>query len=199
MMFDGVPETGITASICAASSSPSEEGSQSKGSSIKIKFTEEEDLKLLELVKKYGSKDWIQISKLIQTRNPRQCRERWNNYVNPDLRSDPFSNEEDLILELKYKEYGPKWNKISKFFVNRSDNSIRNRWMMISRHRAKNTPIISKKEIHQKPMQIVKEIKVLEKQKPSNPFELFALQSNTYSIFPEIEQIDDIWGDFSFF
>ena len=94
-------------------------------------------MKLHRLVMQFGAKDWIKISQLMETRNPRQCRERWNNYVNPALRTDPWTPEEDMLLDQKFAEYGPKWNKISKFFVNRSDNNIRNRWMMIARHRAK--------------------------------------------------------------
>ncbi|OHS97993.1 hypothetical protein TRFO_09164 [Tritrichomonas foetus] len=103
----------------------------------KLKFTPEEDDKLLKLVQTHGSKNWITIAQLMETRNPRQCRERWNNYLNPDLRKDTWSKEEDDLLDDKYSEYGPKWNKISKFFLSRSDNNIRNRWMMLARHRAK--------------------------------------------------------------
>ena len=102
---------------------------------MKLKFTADEDTKLAKLVAEHGTKDWVKISFLMQTRNPRQCRERWNNYLNPDLRTDPWTAEEDQILEEKYKEYGAKWNKISKFLQNRSDNNIRNRWMMIARRK----------------------------------------------------------------
>ena len=104
-------------------------------SSVKLKFTAEEDARLTSLVTQYGTKDWVKISLYMQTRNPRQCRERWNNYVNPNLRTDPWTAEEDKLLEQKYEEFGARWNKISKFFTNRSDNSIRNRWMLIARRK----------------------------------------------------------------
>ena len=105
--------------------------------SIKIKFTPEEDQKLLQLVAEHGAKDWIKIASLIGTRNARQCRERYKNYINPSLRKDNWTKEEDELLLEKYQQYGGKWNKISKFFVNRSDNHLRNRWMMLARHQAK--------------------------------------------------------------
>ncbi|OHT00849.1 hypothetical protein TRFO_32417 [Tritrichomonas foetus] len=105
--------------------------------SVKIKFTPEEDQKLLQLVQEHGSKDWIKISQLIGTRNPRQCRERFKNYINPELRKDNWTKEEDDLLLQKYSVFGGKWNKISKYFVNRSDNHLRNRWMMLARHQAK--------------------------------------------------------------
>jgi hypothetical protein len=103
----------------------------------KLKFTPEEDSKLLELVAQLGPKRWIEVSAQLGTRNPRQCRERYNNYLNPELRQGLWTAEEDALLEKKYREMGAKWNKISKFFVNRSDNSLRNRWMMLARHQAK--------------------------------------------------------------
>ena len=105
--------------------------------SVKNKFSAEEDARLKEIVSIHGTKNWLKISKLMGTRNPRQCRERWNNYINPVLRNDSWTKEEEAILEEKFKEYGPHWNKIGKFLVNRSDNNIRNRWMMIQRHRLK--------------------------------------------------------------
>lgn len=99
----------------------------------KIKFTPEEDKRLVSLIKQYGSNDWIHISELMKTRNPRQCRERWNNYLNPNLRDDPWTIEEDKLLVDKYREFGTHWAKIAKFFVHRSDNSIRNRWQLLLR------------------------------------------------------------------
>jgi hypothetical protein len=110
-------------------------------SKIKQCFTEDEDCLLSQLVYQFGTGSWIQISKQIGTRSPRQCRERWNNYINPELRKDSFTIEEDQMLRLKVAEFGKKWNKISKFFEKRSDNSLRNRWMVLSRNKSKLQPI----------------------------------------------------------
>ena len=229
-MFDGVSASGFAASICAVEGASLStgfdratpfantkdsgmKGSNSTKSVLKIKFTEEEDVKLHRLVMQFGTKDWIKISQLMETRNPRQCRERWNNYVNPALRTDPWTPEEDMILDQKYAEYGPKWNKISKFFVNRSDNNIRNRWMMLARHRAKQqkspvspppTPAPVKPhpfEVPQIFMPVVREIKMAEKQPSQNSLELlgeekepaFELFDPNYSLDFESE-----WKEFSY-
>ncbi|OHT05974.1 Myb-like DNA-binding domain containing protein [Tritrichomonas foetus] len=104
-----------------------------KKHSIKVKFTPEEDEKLKMLVMAHGTSAWSFIAHLMGTRNHRQCRERWKNYINPSLRSDPWTLEEDQLLVDKYAEFGPKWNKIAKSFANRSDNSIRNRWQLMLR------------------------------------------------------------------
>ena len=100
---------------------------------IKNKFTPEEDERLRQLVSVYGTNSWSTIASLMGNRNHRQCRERWKNYVDPSLKNEPWTYEEDHLLVEKYAELGPKWNKISKFFSSRSDNSIRNRWQLIIR------------------------------------------------------------------
>lgn len=106
-----------------------------KSKKLKNKFTPEEDDKLRQLVSMYGTNAWSTIASLMGTnRNHRQCRERWKNYVDPTLQNNqPWNYEDDRLLVEKYAELGPKWNKIAKYFHNRSDNSIRNRWQLIIR------------------------------------------------------------------
>ena len=112
-------------------------------STIKSKFTPEEDDFLMRLVLMHKNPNWNEIAAMMRTRNARQCRERWKNYLNPDLRLDPWTFEEDQLLIQKYSEFGSHWNKISKFFINRSDNSIRNRWQMLVRHWEKHHEYLS--------------------------------------------------------
>ena len=100
---------------------------------VKFKFTPEEDERLKMLVMRHGTNSWNIVSQFMGNRNPRQCRERWKNYVDPELRSDPWTPEEDDLLLKKYRELGPRWNKIAKYFVRRSDNSLRNRWQLMLR------------------------------------------------------------------
>jgi hypothetical protein len=107
------------------------------GKYVKTKFTGDEDARLIDLVAEYGTADWAPIAFAMQTRNQRQCRERYNNYLDPALRTDPWTAEEDALLTQKYGEFGGKWNKIGKFFTKRSDNALRNRWMLLERHRHK--------------------------------------------------------------
>jgi hypothetical protein len=107
--------------------------SLSLGRHLKSKFTSDEDRMLIQLVNECGSNDWRRVSQLIVTRNARQCRERWSNYLNPALRSGEWTPEEDAMLLAKYDVFGSKWNKIAQFFENRSDLSLRNRWHRLRR------------------------------------------------------------------
>lgn len=97
------------------------------------KFTEREDDKLTELVEEYGSQDWDLIASKMKGRNKRQCRERWCNYLSPSLNMNPWSTEEDKLLMEKYRQWGSKWVRISKFFPNRTDTMVKNRFQMLKR------------------------------------------------------------------
>jgi len=109
------------------------------GGSVKIaksKFKPEEDKLLMKLVSEYGKKDWKKISKLMGTRNSRQCRERWRNYLRPEVIQANWTEAEDSLLLQRYNELGPKWNIIGLCFNGRSVNNIRNRWVKLMRRKA---------------------------------------------------------------
>lgn len=103
----------------------------------KIKFTPEDDAKLTAAVKELGTSDWRAVASRIEGRNPRQCRERWNNYVNPEVKKDPWTDDEDAQLLSKYEELGPRWHTIASFFANRSTNQIKNRFFSLQRRNAR--------------------------------------------------------------
>lgn len=100
----------------------------------KIKFTKEEDEKLYSLVEKYGENEWALISSHMENRNPRQCRERWKNCLNPKFSTNKWTKEEDNLLLEKFKEIGNHWNKITQYFPNRSMYSVRNRIIKINKN-----------------------------------------------------------------
>jgi hypothetical protein len=99
----------------------------------KLKFTVDEDLYLCQLVANFGNHNWHKVAAHMPLRNPRQCRERYNNYLDPAIRRDPWTPEEDALLLAKARELGPKWNTIGQLFAKRSDNALRNRWHQLMR------------------------------------------------------------------
>jgi hypothetical protein len=139
--FTCVMNGGVSASetpaVVSAKSTPSPDDDTHDGPILRLKFSAEEDGLLVRLVRQFGAKNWMKIAAVLGNRNPRQCRERYNNYLDPHLRQGAWTREEDELLLLKYAEYGCKWNKIGKFFVNRSDIALRNRYQLLARHRVK--------------------------------------------------------------
>ncbi|EAY06784.1 Myb-like DNA-binding domain containing protein [Trichomonas vaginalis G3] len=100
---------------------------------VKLKrnvFTPEEDVRLHNLVMAY-SEDWKTISSLMGTRSPRQCRERYINYLAPGLANDKWTPQEDQLLIEKQKLFGKKWIHIAQFFPRRSSANIKNRWSQL--------------------------------------------------------------------
>ena len=103
----------------------------------KEQFTEKENRKLLKLKSKYPEYDWEEISRLMKTKSDRQCKDRYNNYLDPNINKTPFNEDEDKLLIDKYNEIGSKWKKIKGFFPNRSEVQVRNRCQKLLRSKEK--------------------------------------------------------------
>ncbi|OHT11835.1 hypothetical protein TRFO_18634 [Tritrichomonas foetus] len=101
----------------------------------KAKFNEQEDTLLRHLVAKLGESNWAAVAERMPHRNMRQCKERWQNYLSPTISRDPWTPEEDSLLEQKFVELGPKWVRISMFFKNRTDANVKNRYLVLSRRK----------------------------------------------------------------
>ena len=95
---------------------------------VKGPWTAQEDAKLYEWVKLNGPTKWTLCSETIPGRSGKQCREHWNNSLNPEVKKGMWNTEEDFLIMHFYKKYNGSWKKISPLFDKRTENSIKNRF-----------------------------------------------------------------------
>ncbi|EAX91616.1 Myb-like DNA-binding domain containing protein [Trichomonas vaginalis G3] len=102
----------------------------------KCPFTAEEDAKLAALVANFSQKDinWNEISNQMVNRNPRQCKDRWEGYLDSSINRSEFSCEENYFILKKVEEIGKKWKIISSLMKHRTDVAVKSQYRKLLRH-----------------------------------------------------------------
>lgn len=90
-------------------------------------WTVEEDNILRDKRILYGRK-WAKIATHLPGRQGKQCRERYVNHLDPELKKGEWTDDEEAILIALHEQHGNRWANIAKQLSGRSDNDIKNHW-----------------------------------------------------------------------
>ena len=101
----------------------------------KGRWTFAEDRLLEELVQRFGLSKWSVIAKYLPGRIGSRCRDRWLNHLDPRIKKEEWTDEEDAIILHAHRILGAKWSKIANLLNGRPDNTIKNHWNTTMRRR----------------------------------------------------------------
>lgn len=131
----GSPNTIATTSGTTTTKVPGKAASKEASKSPKF-WSEEEDKKLLHAIAVSANPlEWTKIAEQVQQRTAKQCRERYLNHLNPNIRLGDWSPLEDTTIFMLKQSEGKSWRRFTKIPVleGRSDNSIKNRYNHLER------------------------------------------------------------------
>ena len=103
----------------------------------KSPFSADEDRLLTSIVndclKQSRSIDWRVVSSQMLNRNARQCKDRWEGYLDTKINREEFSTEENYFILKKVEEVGKKWKVISSMMKRRTDVAVKAQYRKLVR------------------------------------------------------------------
>ncbi|XP_062816626.1 snRNA-activating protein complex subunit 4 isoform X2 [Anolis carolinensis] len=103
-------------------------------------WTPKEDALLLKAVGKFGERDWYKIRAEVPGRSDQQCRERYLNSLNFDIKKGKWSEEEEKKLVELTEKYGVgHWAKIASELPHRSGTQCLSKWKVLLGYKRKQT------------------------------------------------------------
>ena len=97
---------------------------------MKGAFTPDEDAIIVEAMREAGkgrSPSWMDVAARIPGRIGKQCRERWTNHLDPNLKKGGWTREEDAVVAAAQGRWGNAWTKIAELLPGRAENAVKNR------------------------------------------------------------------------
>jgi hypothetical protein len=94
----------------------------------KIRFTKEQDDLIQQLASQEPKLTWAEIASQVPRKSAKQCRERYQHFLAPDLQRDPWTLIDDARLIQWRHFYGTDWASIARYFPGRTNNDVKNRY-----------------------------------------------------------------------
>lgn len=88
-------------------------------------WTPEEDEHLRRAAAVFGH-SWVDVAAFVEGRNNEQCRERYQEYLNPSLTKGKWTDDQDTALLKAVEQVGEgKWKEVSRVLnIGRTDNMV---------------------------------------------------------------------------
>lgn len=150
---------------------------------IKGPWNEDEDKILREkvLIKDNDpTKTWTWVATFITGRNAKQCRERWQNFLNHSIVRGGWSKEEDETLFKLYKQEQGRWANIARLMPGRTENSVKVRFQSMKRMQLKEAAQREKAEfLAENQVKIEQKMRQLNQKRESKPSKTSTLFNST--------------------
>jgi hypothetical protein len=104
---------------------------------VKGHWTEPEDMNLVKLVTELAGggvvSNWAAVADRVPGRTSKQCRERWFNHLDPNIKRGGYTEDEDNIIPAQQTKNGSRWSLISAMLPGRTENAVKIRWTALQR------------------------------------------------------------------
>jgi len=87
-------------------------------------WTPEEDEKLRSLATR-GFTSWTEAAEQIPGRSAKQCRDRWRNHLETNIKHGAWEPEEDALLLQLHEKHGNRWAAIARCIPGRTENAVK--------------------------------------------------------------------------
>ncbi|KAG1674241.1 hypothetical protein FOA52_013861 [Chlamydomonas sp. UWO 241] len=103
------------------------------------KWDPAEDTALLAAVARHGRTSWPLVAAAVGTRTAQQCRERYNNCLDPEIDASPFTTEQEATLRATCTAHLAAhgriiWANVAKAFTGRTDELVRRAWKSMCKY-----------------------------------------------------------------
>jgi hypothetical protein len=95
--------------------------------------------------------NWAAVADHVPGRTSKQCRERWFNHLDPNIKRGGHTEDEDNIILAQQTKIGNRWSLISAMLPGRTEDAVKIRWKTLQRVQKGGKPASQKKPRKQKP------------------------------------------------